>query len=198
MPGRPTHCGSEIEANVEGNETKGQVVNSSPCSACHAKWAGLAWRLGSDDEPGPKARVPEYARNLVHSRMNTYMATKKTGPTLAELNAQIAELQAQAEALSTKEVAEVVARIRDAIVHYGLTAADLGLGSAKTKTPKGAAVVATAKSKGKAAGKKPARIIKYSDGQGGSWSGIGKRPTWFKDALAAGKKPEDLLVKPEV
>lgn len=126
------------------------------------------------------------------------MATKKTSPTLAELNVQIAELQAQAEVLRSKEVAEVVARIRDAIVHYGLTAADLGLGSAKAKTPKGTAAVAIAKSRGDAGGKKPSRVIKYTDGQGGNWSGVGKRPTWFKDALAAGKKPEDLLVKPEV
>ena len=45
------------------------------------------------------------------------MPTKKTGPTLASLNAQIAALQRQAEALRTKEVAEVVARIREAIDH---------------------------------------------------------------------------------
>jgi hypothetical protein len=42
------------------------------------------------------------------------------------LNAQIAALQAQAEALRKKAVAEVVAKIRGAIAHYRLTA-DLGL-----------------------------------------------------------------------
>ncbi len=129
--------------------------------------------------------------------MNPYMATKKTGPTLAALSAQIAKLQAQAEALRAKEAAGVIARIREAIVHYGLTVADLGLGSAKARAAKGAAVATTSKSKGKAAGKKAARTIKFTDGQGGTWSGIGKRPNWFKDALAAGKKPEDLLAKPE-
>jgi DNA-binding protein H-NS len=129
--------------------------------------------------------------------MNPYMATKKTGPTLAALNAQIAKLQAQAEALRAKEVAGVVARIREAIVHYGLTVADLGLGSAKSKTPKGAAVTAAPKSKGKAAGRKAGQTIKFADGKGGTWSGIGKRPNWFKDALAAGRKPEDLLAKPD-
>lgn len=129
--------------------------------------------------------------------MNPHMATKKIGPTLAALDAQIAKLQAQAEALRAKEVAEVVARIREAIVHYGLTASDLGLGNAKAKAPKGAAVRATSKSRGKTPGKPAARKIKYTDGQGGNWSGVGKRPKWFKDALAAGKKPEDLLVKPE-
>jgi len=63
--------------------------------------------------------------------MTPCMASKKTGPTLAALNAQIAKLQAQAEALRSKEVAGVIARIREAIVHHGLTAADLGLGSDK-------------------------------------------------------------------
>jgi DNA-binding protein H-NS len=43
------------------------------------------------------------------------MATKKSGPTLAALNAQIAALQAQADALRKKEAAEVVAKIKDAI-----------------------------------------------------------------------------------
>ena len=129
--------------------------------------------------------------------MNPYMATKKTGPTLAALNAQIAKLQAQAEALRAKEVAGVVARIREAIVHYGLTVADLGLDSAKSKAPKGAAVTAAPKPKAKPAGKKAARTIKFADGKGGTWSGIGKRPNWFKNALAAGRKPEDLLAKPD-
>lgn len=97
--------------------------------------------------------------------MNPDMATKKTGPILAALNAQIAKLQAQAAALRAKEVAGVVARIREAIVHYGLTVADLGLGSAKSKAPKGAAVAATPKSKGKTASKKTARTIKFADGK---------------------------------
>ena len=129
--------------------------------------------------------------------MNTQMATKKLRPTLADLNAQIAALQAQAEALRSKEVAEVVARMREAIVHYGLTAADLGLGGTMSKATKSSAAAAAPKSKVKAAGKKPARTAKFSDGQGRTWSGIGKRPNWFKDALAAGKKPEDLLARAE-
>lgn len=125
------------------------------------------------------------------------MPTKKTGPTLAELKAQIAKLQAQAEALHAEEVAGVVSRIREAIAHYDLTAADLGLGNTKAKASKAAAVASTAGSKGKAAGKKPVRIIKFSDGQGNTWTGVGKRPNWFRNAVAAGKTPEDLLVKPE-
>jgi DNA-binding protein H-NS len=125
------------------------------------------------------------------------MATKKNGPTLVALNAQIAKLQVQAEALRAREVAGVVARIREAIVHYGLTAADLGLGSTMAKPSKRAGSGAPTKPTGKAATKKAPRAIKFTDGQGKTWSGIGKRPNWYKDALAAGKTPQDLLVKPD-
>ena len=55
----------------------------------------------------------------------TDMATKKIGTSLQAINAQIAALQAKAEAIRKQEVGEVVAKIKDAIAHYGLTAADL-------------------------------------------------------------------------
>ena len=184
-----------LQQTLQQNENRAGSVSSSPCTVRHAKWADQARR--HVPRTGLSCRVPEYAHSLVHPRMNPYMATKKTGPTLAALNAQIAKLQAQAEALRAKEVAGVVARIREAIVHYGLTVADLGLGSAKSKAPKGAAATAAPKPKAKPAGKKAARTIKFADGKGGTWSGIGKRPNWFKDALAAGRKPEDLLAQPD-
>lgn len=34
---------------------------------------------------------------------------------------------------------------------------------------------------------------KYSDAAGNTYSGKGKKPEWYEKALAAGKKPEDLL-----
>jgi DNA-binding protein H-NS len=128
------------------------------------------------------------------------MATKKLGTTLQALNAQIAALQAKADEIRKKEVGEVVAKIKDAIAHYGLTAADLGLGSS---APKAAKVPGAArpgrkpgrKAAGKAKNPTQTRAAKYTDGQGRTWGGIGKRPDWFKAALAAGKTPEDLLIK---
>ena len=36
---------------------------------------------------------------------------------------------------------------------------------------------------------------KKPQGRADSWTGCGKRPNWFKAAIAAGKKPEDLAVK---
>jgi DNA-binding protein H-NS len=126
------------------------------------------------------------------------MATKKSGHTLAALNAQIAALQAQADALRKKEVAEVIAKIKDAIGHYGLTAADLGLATVARKNAKapasnGGKLASKRRTKG---GPKPsARAVKFKDEQGNTWGGMGKRPRWFKAALAAGKTPEDLLAK---
>ncbi len=116
---------------------------------------------------------------------------KKPGDTFASLNAQIAKLQEQAVAQRAKEIGQVVAGIRDAIKHYALTATDLGLGGAKAKASMKVGRTAPKKS----GTKRSARPIKFADGQGNTWSGMGKRPDWFKAALAAGKKPQDLLTR---
>ena len=48
----------------------------------------------------------------------------------------------------------------------------------------------------KKAGPKPSvRTVKLKDDQGNTWGGMGKRPGWFKAALASGKTPEELLAK---
>jgi DNA-binding protein H-NS len=126
------------------------------------------------------------------------MVTKKIGTSLQAINAQIAALQAQADAIRKREVADVVAKIKDAIAHYGLTAADLGL---EVQPPQRRAYKSSKPGrkprravKSEAMGR-PARPAKYADGQGRTWGGMGKRPDWFKAALAAGKSPEDLLIK---
>lgn len=121
------------------------------------------------------------------------MATRKAGTSLQAINAQIAALQAKADALRKKEVSGVVAKIKDAIAHYGLTAADLGLGNPASK-PARAAKAAKKTLKAPTAGKS-GRPAKYQSDQGHTWGGMGKRPAWFKEALAAGKTAEDLLIK---
>jgi len=126
------------------------------------------------------------------------MAASKSGPTLAALNAQIAALQAQADALRKKEMAEVIAKARGAIVRYGLTAADVGFGKAAGNVGKSLAEVGGKPAKNgrkNAAAKPAAKPAKFRDDQGHTWGGMGKRPDWFKAALAAGKTPEDLLAK---
>lgn len=119
-----------------------------------------------------------------------------------QLQRQIAELQAEAEQLRQQEVAEVVARIRDAITHYGLTAADLGLSAGGAKAGSAGPSVRNkpgrkpgAKAVAKAAAKSAATVL-YRDDAGRSWVGRGKRPTWLRDALAAGRKLEDFRVPP--
>jgi len=126
------------------------------------------------------------------------MATSKRGPTLAVLNAQIAALQAQADALFKKEVAEVIAKVGDAIVHYGLTAADPNFGNAAGnvgKSPAADSSKPARKGRKNATAKTTAKAVKFKDNQGHTWGGIGKRPEWLKAALASGKTPEYFLDK---
>ena len=104
---------------------------------------------------------------------------------------QIESLQAEAEKLRKSEVDGVVKRIREAIAHYGLTAADLGLGTAAAKKS-GAAAKKKPGPKAKAGADKP---VKFRNEQGQTWGGRGKRPQWLRDALSAGKALNDFLVK---
>lgn len=99
-----------------------------------------------------------------------------------QIQKKIAALQQQAEILRAKEVRGVIDRIKTAIEHYGLTADQLGLGA-----PSGGAKRGTAPAVGQST---PAP--RYSDAQGNQWSGRGPRPRWLKDALAAGRKLEEL------
>lgn len=127
--------------------------------------------------------------------------TKSTTLTSAELVKQSEALRQQAESMKAKEKPQVVASIKEAIAHYGLTAADLGLGDAaktakqatkkagKTTAPKKAAV----KTDAKKASPKKRTSKQYRDAAGNTWSGFGPRPQWLKDALAAGATEESLL-----
>lgn len=107
------------------------------------------------------------------------MATKKTAAptaTYAEIQAEIARLEAEAEALRQQELAEVIAGIKESIAAYGLSASDLGLAPKATRARKSAA--------------KPA----FADGNGNTWVGRGKRPEWLRAALAAGQSLDQLRV----
>ncbi|WP_295638330.1 H-NS histone family protein [uncultured Methylibium sp.] len=92
--------------------------------------------------------------------------------TYASLQAEIAKLEKEAQALRKAEVGKVIASIKAAVATYGLTAADLGLnGSAKRRKM--------------ANGKKAATIgiAKYRDPKTGkTWTGRGKPPGWIAGA----------------
>lgn len=115
---------------------------------------------------------------------------------LARIESQIARLERQREALRAKEVAGVIARIREAIDHYGLTAKDLGFGRANGSAgpARGARKKTAAGAGARGQTRRTVGQIRYRDEHGNTWTGHGKRPNWFKDAIAAGRKPEDLAV----
>lgn len=96
---------------------------------------------------------------------------------------QIESLKLQADQLRRDEVAGVVARIRDAISHYGLTPADLGFSAAVRQGS------ATRARKSAGAG------VKFRNDSGGVWGGRGPRPRWLREALKAGKSLQDFAVK---
>lgn len=103
--------------------------------------------------------------------------------TYQQIQKQIEQLQREAEVLRSSEVNGVIDRIKVAIAHYGLTAAQLGLGTSTT--------VARPKNAGKSAGKAGA---KFSDGNGNAWAGRGPRPLWLRNALTAGRSIDEFRV----
>ncbi|MGJ7531369.1 H-NS family nucleoid-associated regulatory protein [Variovorax sp. GB1P17] len=97
----------------------------------------------------------------------------------AQIQRQIETLQRQADELRAQEVEGVVARIKEAIAHYGLTAEQLGYGATLRVTRTKAQKVSGANA--------PA----YSDGLGNTWGGRGPRPQWLRTAIAEGKSLQD-------
>ena len=115
-----------------------------------------------------------------------YPLGETVSKSLAQIRKEIDALQRQAEALKQKEAKDVIARIKEAIAHYGLTAADLGLaGTSRARRGRAAGAV---RERALTASK-----VKYRDEAGNTWSGHGRRPKWFIDAVAGGKTPEQLL-----
>lgn len=108
---------------------------------------------------------------------------------LSKLKEQIARLQKQADSIQNS----VIARIKKEIAQHGLTAEQLfgsanGIGAEMVTQP------VAAPAKAQVAKKTAAKPAKYADDQGNSWGGMGKRPQWVHDALAAGRSLEEFLV----
>ena len=108
---------------------------------------------------------------------------------LDDIQRQIEKLQLQAAAIKAKEVSGVIDRIKVAIDAYGLTPADLFEG--KEPTAKKTKVV-VAGGRSKLAVKKAPAAAKFKDDAGNSWSGHGRKPFWFIQALESGKTVADL------
>jgi DNA-binding protein H-NS len=130
--------------------------------------------------------------------------------TLKEIDQEIARLKERAASIIASEKAGVIARIKEAIAYYSLTAAELGLGAQASAGKRGKSPKASRSAKGTsdhaigdsaevssaAAPVKKARAgaggIKYKDDAGNIWSGFGPKPRWFTEALAGGKTLDQL------
>ncbi len=105
--------------------------------------------------------------------------------TYAQLQKEIADLEAKASKLKQAEVAGIISKMKLAIAEYELTAQDL-FGHRPAPGKRGPA---TAKTKSK-----QNLAAKYADGSGNTWVGRGPRPQWLRAALAAGKSLSDFEV----
>lgn len=98
----------------------------------------------------------------------------------------------EAEQVRAKEVAGVIQRIKAAIDFYGLTPGEL-FGSAGKAVAKGKKIATNVKKVKKV--KKSLAPAKYIDKETGkTWTGHGKRPGWFLQAIEAGVKAQEMAV----
>ena len=111
--------------------------------------------------------------------------------TLVQIRQQIQMLEREAESVKTKEVAGVIGRIREAIEFYGLSAADLF----GTKPKKAVRAKGTARGSAEKVAKNKPALARYKDPNSNkTWTGHGKRPSWFVDAIGSGKAAGDLAI----
>ena len=123
-----------------------------------------------------------------------------------QIRAQIAKLQEQERAALQKEAAGVIAKIRVAVEHYGITVDQIfgSNGAKKASTKRGSAKKPSGRlalaapeeraSKKVSASKGTKVAAKFKDDAGNSWSGRGSQPRWLRSAIEGGKKLEDFAV----
>ena len=114
--------------------------------------------------------------------------------TYEQLKKQIEALSQQAEAVRRKEVAGVVARIKEAIEAYELTAEDLGFGQARGAANGGRTAARKRTATGGRRRSNVASQPRYRDESGNVWGGRGPRPKWLREAISAGRKLEEFAV----
>jgi DNA-binding protein H-NS len=96
-----------------------------------------------------------------------------------QLNELIAKAQTRQTELRKEKVSALRDKINELIRAEGFTFDDV-FGARAPKSKRAGAVVAAK--------------YRNPDDEEQTWSGRGKRPRWFNDALKAGKKESDLLV----
>jgi DNA-binding protein H-NS len=140
------------------------------------------------------------------------MPRSKSSP-LARLQSQIRKAETHLASLRAKAAA-VRAEVEQLVASHGLDLSDL-MGkkpSARSKVAvksaraaKTAPVAKTRKRRGKgaksakaAAGERAVKGVVFADPSNpkAKWRGFGKRPTWFREAIAAGKTERELRASP--
>jgi DNA-binding protein H-NS len=97
--------------------------------------------------------------------------------TLSSIRKQIAALEKKAQDLLKRESASAIAKAKEIIAAYGLTAQDLGLSGAATK---GSSKATAGRKPRKAKGQKTSGVPMYRDPETQkTWTGRGKPPTWI-------------------
>ncbi|THD10101.1 H-NS family nucleoid-associated regulatory protein [Metallibacterium scheffleri] len=104
------------------------------------------------------------------------------GMTKAQLDAAMKEISERRAEIEKETLSKVREQIDGVLKKNGLKLEDVFPRLARQR---------------KGAGSSAAAKFKYRDPKDPSkvWSGRGKRPQWFKDALGSGVKPESLLAK---
>jgi DNA-binding protein H-NS len=113
--------------------------------------------------------------------------------TLSQIKKQIEELQQQAAEIQANEKESVLADIRQKIIDYGITPAELGLTT--PRAPRKARAQATQR-KGKARPAKPKTEAMYRGPDGQAWGGgRGRKPRWVQEILSSGGDLEKYRVR---
>lgn len=97
---------------------------------------------------------------------------------LIDIHKQIAELQAKAQAIKTREFNEKIVMIKETMATYGITVEDLQGRPAKV---------------GKVKSSSPAPA-KYAGPDGNTWSGRGLMPRWLAALVKDGHAKEEYLI----
>lgn len=104
--------------------------------------------------------------------------------TLVEIQAKIAELQAQEKLVRAQEYSQALTKAQELISAYSIAATDLVFTTTESPLVK----------KGKAGSPGKKAEIKFRDENGNGWSGRGLKPKWLTAALESGKKLEEFAV----
>lgn len=105
--------------------------------------------------------------------------------TLIEIQAKIAELQAQEKLVRAEEYSQALEKAQELISTYSIAASDLVFTATESPLVK--------KAKSATPGKKAP--VKFRDENGNGWTGRGLKPKWLTAAIESGKKLEDFAVE---